>query len=123
MTKNEELEKRLDLFEVWKILDWFTETNLLQKSFRNELYRIWLNLFMSLYQDLTEKVEKKQKRDKMFLYFTNEIFTAEVDKFKWYESEKLNMDIGLIKALETISDQEWYIEKLVNYSVIYSDET
>lgn len=119
MSRKRELETRIDLYERWIIENWFGENTLAYQDFRKKLFRIWLELFMALYDDLTEKVGSTKKRDSIFLHFTNEVFPGVLDDFKWYESERSGRDIGLFEALEHVPLQAWYIELLSRFSQIY----
>jgi hypothetical protein len=112
--KNIPLEERNDLMKTWFIRNWFNEDNI------DEVYlkKIFLELFMSLYDDLTEKFEAK-KRDELFLKFINDVFTTALDNYKWYESEKMKKDIGIAKALEDIAMCDWYINLLTTFSRHY----
>jgi|GEM_PF-2862382 len=109
------LEEREDLFNDWIIKSWFTSGIKWQS-----LQRIFIELFMSLYDDLSEKFNAK-KRDELFLNFINVVFPTVLDVYKWHESEKENHDIGLLKALESIALCDWYIELLTSYSKQYND--
>lgn len=111
--KLDSLESRIDLFNEWIIKEWFkTDIEL------NFLRRVFNELFMSIYDDLTEKFENK-KRDQLFTNFINVVFPTVLDVYKWHESEKVKKDIGLIKALEKIALCDWYIELLTSYSRQY----
>jgi hypothetical protein len=104
------LNVRDDLFEKWIIRDWFV-SGVEWAS----LKRIYINLFSSLYDDLSDRYNAK-KRDELFLNFINVVFPTILDVYKWHESEKVNQDIGLLKALETIPLCDWYIRLLMSYT-------
>ena len=112
------LENRVDLYQQWIILRWlhvFPE----DKQANRKLLRIWLELFMALYVDLNEKIADKEKLDKLFLHFTNSVFPPAIDQYKWFESERIGRDLGLVSALEKASMENWYIETLSRFSEIY----
>lgn len=115
----EKLETREDLFNSWTVLHWFKENSASSTRFKEQLFRIWLELFLALYDDLSVQVPGKNRRDAIFRHFTNEAFPAALDQFKWYASEQAGNDIGLLRALEEISLQDWYIELLSRFSQLY----
>lgn len=109
-----QLEERSDLYNEWILLAWFTE------KFKNaELKNLFLQLFMSIYDDLSEKFSGK-KRDEIFLQFINQEFPNALDEYKWLESEKERHDIGLLNALHQVAVCSWYIELLTKYSKKYN---
>ena len=110
------LEERHDLFKKWIIKNWFTTQ--IEIKYLN---KVFLELFMSLYDDLTSKFNDK-KRDDLFVNFTNVVFPTVLDVYKWHESEKAMKDIGLVKALEEICLCDWYIELLTSYSSQYDSK-
>lgn len=110
------LEDRNDLFKKWLIKNWFS--TLIEMKYLN---KVFLELFMSLYDDLTSKFNEK-KRDDLFLNFVNVVFPTVLDVYKWHESEKALKDIGLVKALEEICLCDWYIELLTSYSSQYDSK-
>jgi hypothetical protein len=107
------LECRDDCLHEWIICSWFKEN-----SKNKALKIVFLELFMSLYDDLSEKFTGK-KRDEIFKNFINVIFPTVLDVYKWHKSEKENQDIGLLRALEEIPSCEWYIDLLASYSKYY----
>jgi hypothetical protein len=107
------LDKRDDIFSEWIINSWFKEN-----SKARPLKIIFMELFMSLYDDLSEKFNGK-KRDEIFKNFINVIFPTVLDVYKWHESEKENVDIGLLRALKEIPNCAWYIDLLTSYSKHY----
>lgn len=107
------LEKRDDFFNAWIINSWF-DHNSKSKAVRT----VFLELFMSLYDDLSEKFNGK-KRDEIFKNFVNVIFPTVLDVYKWHKSEKENKDIGLLRALQEIPTCGWYIDLLASYSKHY----
>ena len=111
--RKDKFEEREDLFENWIIKSWFVSG--IQWA---SLKRIFLELFMSLYDDLSEKFKPK-KRDELFINFINVVFPTVLDVYKWHESERVNNDIGLSKAIEDIPTCDWYIELLTSYSNMY----
>ena len=119
MIKKTRLEKRLDLFKTWKLLEWFDNPLSNNKKSSEKIFKIWLKLFMGLYDDLSEKIESTGKRDSIFLHFVNDIFTEVIDVYKWFESQKQKKDVGLIKAMDKVSMQDWYIEQLSRFSRVY----
>jgi len=110
------LEMRDDLFKIWIIRTWFST-----KASDDAIKVIFYELFMGLYDDLTEKFSNK-KRDETFINFINIVFPTVLDVYKWHESEKAQMDIGLLSALNSISICDWYIELLSSYSKMYNGE-
>jgi hypothetical protein len=71
---------------------------------------LWLELFSGVYKALSKKIKGAQQRDAAFLDFTNARFAQFIDEYKWYESEKKNFDIGLMKALEELPEYKPYLE-------------
>jgi len=118
MAGKQMLEKRVDLYRSWKILKWLNVVPENRED-NERLLKIWLELFMALYGDLSERVKENQERDRLFLHFTNEVFPAAIDQYKWYESERLGYDIGLWKTLENTPMEHWYIETLSGFSEVY----
>jgi hypothetical protein len=116
--KNSTLDERDDLLKIWVIAFWFRKKD----SESGYLKKIFLELFMSLYDDLSEKFSAK-KRDELFIKFVNDVFPTALDNYKWYESEKQKKDIGLAKALEDISICDWYINLLSTYSRYYDKKS
>jgi hypothetical protein len=116
--KNITLDEREDLLKIWVIGFWFRK----KESDRIYIKKIFLELFMSLYDDLSEKFSTK-KRDELFIKFINDVFPTALDNYKWYESEKQKKDIGLMKALEDISICDWYINLLSTYSRYYDKKS
>jgi hypothetical protein len=110
---NASLDERDDFIHEWIITSWFKENS---KS--KGLKIVFLELFMSLYDDLSEKFNGK-KRDEIFLNFINVIFPTVLDVYKWHKSEKENQDIGLLRALHEIPSCAWYIDLLASYSKYY----
>lgn len=107
------LEDRNDLFNKWVIKDWLNN-----KENSYSLKTIFFELFLGLYDDLTEKYDEK-KRDEIFVNFINIVFPTVLDVYKLHESEKNKMDIGLLRALKDIPECEWYIELLTSFSNMY----
>lgn len=110
--KTDLIESRDDLFNLWVVREWATV------STENQQKRLFCKLFMGLYDDLTSKFNKA-KRDEVFVNFINVVFPTVLDVYKWHESEKARSDIGIVAALDTVSDCEWYIELLTKYSMQY----
>ena len=118
MAGKKKLEKRVDLYRNWIILQWLNVEP--ENGEENEkLLKVWLELFMALYGDLSERVKDDKDRDNLFLHFTNDIFPPAIDQYKWYESERLGYDIGLWRALERTPMENWYIETLSGFSQVY----
>jgi hypothetical protein len=113
--KASQLEDRKDLYSNWIVKTWFNKG-----MDNNYLRKIYLELFMSLYDDISNKFSDK-KRDDLFTNFTNVVFPTVLDVYKWHESEKELRDIGLMKALEDIAMCDWYIELLTSYSNQYDN--
>lgn len=106
------IESRDDLFDKWVVREWATVSTVQQQK------KLFYKLFMGLYDDLTSKFNKK-KRDEVFLNFINIVFPTVLDVYKWHESERANTDIGIVAALDSVSDCEWYVELLTKYSMQY----
>jgi hypothetical protein len=142
MPERSQLSRREDLFLQWSIRSWFGNRDDQDEAFRSRLQQIWEELFMALYEDISERVQDKAKRDRYFMSFVNDHFSDALDKYKWYESEKRGHDIGLftalekiavehrpqkaleeeyarLRALERVALEDWYIELLSRYSEIY----
>jgi hypothetical protein len=124
MAKDDLLEGRVDLYEKWSILRWFSPEQQYNDAFNKKLLTIWLKLFMALYDHLTErKLSSSRERDDLFLHFTNACFADFLDNYKWFESKKENRDIGIFEALERIPNEDWfngwYIDMLAGFSKSY----
>lgn len=115
----ERLEQRDDLFRQWQLHSWFAPEESAEPSFEDNLHRDWETLFSSLYDDLSEKLANPKARDALFLEFTNTLFPSALDNYKWYASEKLGSDIGLLTALDRMATEDWYIELLTRFSQTY----
>lgn len=115
---NDLLENREDLFRQWVILRWL-EIPHEDGAALKKVFHVWLQLFMALYGDLNERISDREKLDKLFLHFTNSVFPPAIDQYKWYESERIGHDIGLLAAMERASMEGWYIETLSRFSEIY----
>jgi len=111
------LEQRDDLFSKWVIYVWFSDPGM--ENLEIDLNEIWRTLFSGLYDDLSECFSATERRDALFLEFTNTIFPSALDTYKWYASEKRGGDIGLLAALDQISSEAWYIELLSQFSQTY----
>lgn len=111
------LEQRDDLFCRWTIHTWFSNPGM--ENLEIDLNEIWVTLFSGLYDDLSERIPDAQKRDWLFLEFSNAVFPSALDTYKWYASEKRGGDIGLLAALDQISSEAWYIELLSHFSQTY----
>jgi len=113
------LEQRDDLFRKWVVHSWLTAAGRNELELVMELQEVWITLFSGLYDDLCERLGKQEACDALFLEFTNSIFPSALDTFKWYASEKLGGDIGLLAALAQISGEAWYLELLSSFSQTY----
>ncbi|MDR2733687.1 MAG: hypothetical protein LBC99_03455 [Spirochaetota bacterium] len=113
------LEQREDLFRKWVVQSWFSASARNQRDFEMELHEVWLTLFSNLYDDLSERLPNREACDALFLEFSNSIFPAALDTYKWYASEKLGGDIGLLAALAQITGEAWFIELLSSFSQTY----
>jgi len=113
------LERRDDLFGRWAILAWISESGREDPNYEMDLREVWITLFSSLYDDLGERLRKAKERDALFLEFSNTIFPSALDTYKWYASERHGGDIGLLKALDQITGEAWYIELLSHFSQTY----
>lgn len=119
MGKQQGLETRPDLFDRWKLHEWFAEHERLSPEFREHMFRTWMDLFLNLYNDLTERVRNAERRDEYFMHFVNVVFPNLIDEYKWLESEKQGTDIGLLAALDGVSNVDWFIERLTSFSLTY----
>jgi hypothetical protein len=97
-----ELNSRNDLFKRWIIIEWFLIGGIDRQIFLARAKLLWLELFTKLYQELSNEKYLADDRDDIFLEFTNDRFAKFIDDYKWYESEKKDFDIGLMKALEEV---------------------
>jgi hypothetical protein len=113
------LEQRDDLFGQWIIHSWFSESGRRDMDFEEDLNDVWITLFSSLYDDLGERLSSGNARDTLFLEFSNVLFPSALDTYKWYASEKVGGDIGLLAALNQLSGESWYIELLSHFSQTY----
>jgi hypothetical protein len=109
------IKKRNDLFQKWIIIQWFLLGGMEKHIFMARAKILWLELFTGVYKALTKKIKNPEQRDNVFLDFTNKKFAKFVDDYKWYESEKKNFDIGLMKALEELPDYQAYLEFADNF--------
>jgi hypothetical protein len=109
--KKELIQNRNDLFNKWIIIEWFLIGGLEKHIFLARAKLLWLELFTKVYETLAENTLK----DELFLDFTNKKFAQFIDDYKWFESEKKNFDIGLMKALEEIPSYDTYIEYVQEY--------
>jgi hypothetical protein len=100
--KKDILKNRNDLFNKWIILEWFVAGGLEKHIFKARAKILWLELFTEAYEAVNKKKKTKEEKDTEFLDFTNRQFAKFIDDYKWYESEKKNFDIGLMKALEEL---------------------
>ena len=107
-TKKDILKNRNDLFKKWIIIKWFMAGGLEKHIFLARAKLLWLELFTGVYESISKKKNTKAEKDKTFLEFTNEKFAKFVDEYKWYESEKKDFDIGLMKALEELPEYHEY---------------
>jgi hypothetical protein len=102
----EDLENRNDLFHQWIIIQWFIIGGFEKQIFLARAKMLWLELFTDVYVSLLDQ----DNRDSEFLNFSNKIFSDYIDKYKWLESERKDFDIGLMKALEEVPENEEYIQ-------------
>jgi len=107
-TKKDILKNRNDLFKKWIIIKWFMAGGLEKHIFLARAKLLWLELFTGVYESISKKKNTKTEKDVVFLEFTNEKFAKFVDDYKWYESEKKDFDIGLMKALEELPEYHEY---------------
>ena len=112
--RSQNLEERKDLFDLWIIKSWFKSDAELAY-----LRKVFYELFMSMYDDISEKFDSK-KGDDIFINFINIVFPTILDVYKWHESEKSKKDIGVLQALEKIALCDWYIALLTSYSKQYT---
>lgn len=109
-TDNKSLRSRDDLFRKWIILEWFQLGGLEMHIFTARARILWLELFSRVYESLTRSHRDAAERDRIFLEFSNSKFAGFCDDYKWYESEKKDFDIGLMKALEELPEYKQYID-------------
>jgi hypothetical protein len=109
------LRRRDDLFGKWIILLWFMYGGLERHVFMARAKILWLELFTRIYDVLSAKETDAVLRDARFLDFTNKLFAKFCDDYKWYESERKNFDIGLMKALEELPEYPSYIDFVDDY--------
>lgn len=102
------VEEREDLFDKWIILTWFRIGGWEEAVFYERARLLWLELFSRTYNLLEKKIKESKGLDDAFLTLTNAHFSKFIDDYKWYESEKKNFDIGLMKALEEIPGRQDY---------------
>ena len=107
-TKKDILKNRNDLFKKWIIVKWFIMGGLEKHIFIARAKILWLELFTGVYESISKKKNTKTEKDSVFLEFTNKQFAKFVDEYKWYESEKKDFDIGLMKALEELPKYDLY---------------
>lgn len=112
-----ELNIRNDLFKKWIIIDWFVIGGMERQLFLARAKILWLELFTKLYKELFNNKNLINNKDDFFLEFTNDRFTKYIDDYKWFESERKNFDIGLVKALEEIPGYKNYWDYLNNYII------
>jgi hypothetical protein len=113
--KQDTIKKRNDLFQKWIIIQWFILGGMEKHIFMARARILWLELFTKVYKAVTKMIKNSEQRDNDFLDFTNNKFAKFVDDYKWYESEKKNFDIGLLKALEELPDYQAYLEFADNF--------
>ena len=112
-----DLSAKNDLFKKWIIIDWFLIGGFEKHIFMARIKILWLELFSRLFQEMAKNKKAMGKMEEIFIEFTNIRFAKFIDDYKWYESEKKNFDIGLLKALEEIPAYKnyWdYLDKYVN---------
>ena len=115
-SKNDIIKNRNDLFLKWIIIQWFILGGIEKHIFMARAKILWLELFTKVHKALSKKVKNNRQRDNDFLDFTNNKFAKFVDDYKWYESEKKNFDIGLMKALEELPEYQVYLDFVDNFS-------
>ncbi|MBN1696058.1 MAG: hypothetical protein JW881_00975 [Spirochaetales bacterium] len=105
------LRNKNDLFNKWIIIEWFLIGGLEKHIFLARAKLLWLELFTGVFEAIPDNGE----RDSRFLDFTNRAFGHFIDEYKWYESERKNFDIGLMKALEEIPAYDTYKKFVRDY--------
>jgi hypothetical protein len=115
-SKKDIIKNRNDLFQKWIIIQWFILGGMEKHIFMARAKILWLELFTKVYKALTKKIKNPEQRDNDFLDFTNKKFAKFVDDYKWYESEKKDFDIGLMKALEELPEYQAYMDFADNFS-------
>ena len=111
---SDDIKKREDLFKRWIILEWFKIGGLQEQIFLARAKLLWVELFSDLYKKLNNLSGKEL--DNAIVEFSNNIFSKFIDDYKWYESEKKQFDIGLMKALEELPADEEYKTYLEDYT-------
>ncbi|MBN1413138.1 MAG: hypothetical protein JW969_20025 [Spirochaetales bacterium] len=108
-SEKSELDNRDDLFDQWLILTWFRIGGWEEAVFYTRCKILWMELFSKIYNRLSDSMTDGKERDAAFMRLVNEDFPGFIDEYKWLESEKMNKDMGLMKALEQIPDREDYV--------------
>jgi hypothetical protein len=109
------LKERDDLFEEWKVLEWFRIGGWQEDVFIMRARILWHELFDEVYVQLLEKTANQSEAEQVFKNLYNGRFLKFIDDYKWIESEKRDFDIGLMRALEDIPPRGDYKELLKNY--------
>ncbi|MBN1648305.1 MAG: hypothetical protein JW874_09745 [Spirochaetales bacterium] len=115
--KADTLDSRDDLFNKWIINTWFALGGLEKHVFLARSKMLWLELFPQVYEFLSKEHDSSEMRDQEFLEFTNERFARYCDDYKWYESEKKDFDIGLMKALEELPAYPSYVHFVNDFCI------
>jgi len=110
-----ELYIRNDLFKKWVVIKWFEIGGFEKHLFLARIKILWLELFTKLYKELCNNKNISKDKDTVFIDFINNKFTKYIDDYKWYESEKNNFDIGIIKALEEVPTHTNYWDYLNDF--------
>jgi hypothetical protein len=110
-----DLSVKNDLFKRWIIIDWFIIGGFDKHIFMARIKILWLELFSRLFQEIIKNKPMLEKMEEIFIEFTNIRFARFIDDYKWYESERKNFDIGLLKALEEIPSYKAYWDYLDKY--------
>jgi hypothetical protein len=110
-----ELNGRNDLFKKWIIIEWFVLGGMDRHVFLARAKILWIELFTKLYKELSSSKKLSVNKDNFMIEFSNIKFAKFIDDYKWYESEKKNFDIGLMKALEEIPGYMNYWDYQNNY--------
>ena len=109
------IKSRNDLFLKWIIIEWFKMGGIEEHIFIARAKMLWQKLFTKVYTFLSKNIADPVQKDNKFLEFTNNKFAKFVDDYKWYESEKKDFDIGLMKSLEELPKYEAYLNYLKDY--------
>ena len=105
-----DLIHRNDLFEKWKMLEWFKFEGVDEYISVARAKLVWLELFLKFHKHLVDKEISSGRRDKLFLELCNVKFFEFLEANELIYSEVKNNDINLLQALEAIPVLGSYVE-------------